>query len=283
MPSVANPPGAGAPGGFDGDPFAGMGAASTGPGPPAQGQGQGQGRGGTPAGAGGGTLLVRSPQFALQYAVDDAGPSGPAMVELWVTRDGGRNWNRRGEDPDRVSPLVVDLGGEGTFGLCLVARAASGLGDLPPAPGDLPQTWVEVDSTPPHVRLLPTVVGSGANLGKVAIRWRAEDAHLGPQPVSIAWRADQPGSAWQPIAERIENNGQYIWSVPPNVPPRFHLRVDVLDTVGNNGTAETAEGNAVIVDRARPRSRILGLDPTARHGRGANPVAGAGSESVIPR
>ena len=81
------------------------------------------------------------------------GPSGPATVELWITQDGGRTWIRRGDDPDRVSPIEVDLGGEGTYGLCLVARSASGLGDQPPAPGDPPQSWVEVDSTPPAVQL----------------------------------------------------------------------------------------------------------------------------------
>ncbi len=97
----------------------------------------------------GGTLLVANPRFKLQYAIDDAGPSGPATVELWITQDGGRTWIRRGDDPDRVSPIEVDLGGEGTYGLCLVARSASGLGDQPPAPGDPPQSWVEVDSTPP--------------------------------------------------------------------------------------------------------------------------------------
>jgi hypothetical protein len=35
------------------------------------------------------TQLVPSPRFPLQYEVDDAGPSGPASVELWVTADGG--------------------------------------------------------------------------------------------------------------------------------------------------------------------------------------------------
>jgi hypothetical protein len=273
----ASPPGASAPGGLGSDPFADSGDPAT-PAP--------SGRGPAPAPAsesgGGQTLLVASPQFALSYDVEDAGPNGPAMVELWVTRDGGRTWIRRGEDPDKISPFQVDLGGEGTFGLCLVARAASGLGDQPPAPGDPPQIWVEVDSTPPHVQLDPPQVGTGAHLGKIAIRWRASDLHLAPQPVSIAWRADQPGAAWHPIANRLENSGQYIWNVPPNIPPRFHLRVVALDTVGNQGVAETGEGSPVIVDRARPRSRIIGLDPsTARGGRGAAPVAGSGA--IIPR
>ncbi len=271
-PSPMNPRGASAPSGFDASAFGGgggIGAGSPSPG------------GGGAAAGGGQTLLVASPQFPLQYAVEDAGPNGPASVELWVTQNSGRSWTRRGEDPDRTSPFQVDLGGDGTFGLCLVARSASGLGDQPPAPGDPPQSWVEVDSTPPIVQLDPPQVGTGQNLGKVAIRWRTSDLHPGQQPVTIAWRTDLPGANWYPIAERIENTGQYIWSVPPNVPARFHLRVDVLDTVGNRGTAETLEGNPVIVDRARPRSRILGLDPSARSGRSAAPVAGSGS--VLPR
>jgi hypothetical protein len=286
---ASNPPGASSPGGFDAGAFGGNGSAGNpglppqqGPGPgPGPGQGSGSGRGPAPGGIP--TLLVRGPQFDLRYAVDEAGPSGPALVELWVTRDGGRSWTRAGEDDDRTSPFPVNLGGEGTFGICLVARAATGLGDLPPAPGDLPQTWVEVDSTPPQVQLEPVQVGTGQYLGKIAIRWRASDMHLGPQPVSIAWRSDQPGAGWQPIAERIDNTGQYVWSVPPNVPARFHLRVDVVDTVGNLGAAETLEGSPVILDRARPRSRILGLEPSARTGRGAAPVAGGNGGTIIPR
>jgi hypothetical protein len=218
---------------------------------------------------GGQTLLVPSPRFPLQYAVDDSGPNGPAVVELWVTSDGGRNWIRRGEDPDRVSPFQVDLAGEGTFGLRLVARAASGLGDQPPAPGDAPHLWVEVDSTPPTVQLFPPVVGAGAHLGKVAIAWHATDLHLAPSPVMISWRPDQPGARWQPITpDPIENTGKFIWNVPPSVPPRFHIRVDAVDTMGNRGFADTPEASPVVLDRTRPRGRIIGLDPSARTGLG---------------
>jgi hypothetical protein len=217
---------------------------------------------------GGGTLLVASPRFKLQYAVDDAGPNGPASVELWITQDGGRTWIRRGDDPDRVSPIEVDLGGEGTYGLCLVARSASGLGDQPPAPGDPPQSWVEVDSTPPAVQLQPPQVGTGVNSGKVAIAWRASDLHLPPRSVSISWRPDQPGADWLAIAEAQENAGQYVWTVPATAPQRFHLRVEAIDSVSHRGSAETTEMGPIMVDRSRPRSRIIGLDPNARAGIG---------------
>ena len=145
------------------------------------------------------TLLVASPKFKLQYAVEDAGPSGPATVELWITHDGGRTWIRRGGDEDRVSPIEVDLGGEGTFGVCLVARSASGLGDQPPAPGDPPQSWVEVDSTAPVVQIQTPQIGTGVNAGKVAIAWKASDLHLPARSVTLSWRPDQPGC---PVARR---------------------------------------------------------------------------------
>ena len=221
----------------------------------------------------GGTLLVASPRFKLQYAVDDAGPNGPATIELWITQDGGRTWIRRGDDADRVSPIEVDLGGEGTYGLCLVARSASGLGDQPPAPGDPPQSWVEVDSTPPAVQLQPPQVGTGVNAGKVAIAWRASDLHLRPKSVSIWWRPDQAGAEWQTIADAQENAGQFVWTVPATAPHRFHLKVEAIDAVGHRGFAETTEMGPIMVDRSRPRSRIIGLDPNARAGMGVSAPA----------
>jgi hypothetical protein len=214
------------------------------------------------------TLLVASPKFKLQYAVEDAGPNGPATVELWLTQDGGRTWIRRGGDADRVSPIEVDLGGEGTFGLCLVARSASGLGDQPPAPGDPPQSWVEVDSTAPVVQIQPAQVGTGLNAGKVAISWKASDLHLPPKSVTLSWRPDQPGAQWQSIADGLDNAGQFIWNVPSAISERFHLKVEATDAVGHKGSAETTESGPISVDRSRPRSRIIGLDSNGRSGNG---------------
>ena len=215
---------------------------------------------------GGETLLVASPKFKLQYAVEDAGPAGPATVELWITHDGGRTWIRRGGDDDRVSPIEVDLGGEGTFGLCLVARSASGLGDQPPAPGDPPQSWVEVDSTVPVVQIQTPQIGTGVNAGKIAIAWKASDLHLPARSVTLSWRSDQPGAQWQTIADGLDNAGQFIWNVPPAVSEKFHLKVEATDSVGHHGTADTTESGPIAVDRSRPRSRIIGLDPNAHSG-----------------
>ncbi len=220
------------------------------------------------------TMLLDRPQFPLQYAVDDAGPSGPASVELWVTRNNGRTWAKKADDPDRVSPFPVDLGGEGTFGLRVVARSATGQGDAAPVPGDPPHLTVDIDTTAPTVQMQAPILGLNQHAGKLAILWRASDLHFGAKPVTILWRPDEPNSQWQPIAGPTENTGKLIWTIPANLPAKIHVRVEAVDDAGNRGFAETAEGSPVLIDRSKPKSRIIGLDPSIRAGMrsGARPM-----------
>lgn len=211
-------------------------------------------------------LLVGSPRFPLKYAVDDAGPGGPATVELWVTRDNGRAWSYLGQDPDRASPILVELPGDGVYGMKLVARSASGLGDQPPRPGEPPEIEVEVDTTPPFVRMGPVSLISGSAEPAVRITWKAEDAHLGAKPVIISYRPDRADGIWQQVTPPLPNSGQYVWKLPPNLPGKLHFRVDVIDTLDNRGWAETPENAPIVVDQSRPRGKILGLDQGAAGG-----------------
>ena len=209
------------------------------------------------------TLLVGNPRFPLQYEVEGAGPGGVAKVQLWVTHDGGRSWFPQAEDADKTSPYMVDLGGAGTFGLWLSVQGGSGLGDPAPAPGDKPQSWVEVDTTPPVVQLDPPRVGTGNSSGKLLITWRASDPHLGSRPVILSYRAEGTDSEWIPVAGPLDNTGQHIWVVPPGIPPKFRIRIEVIDSVGHRGTAESSP---IVVDRAKPKGRILGLEPGGNRG-----------------
>jgi len=90
------------------------------------------------------------------------------------------------------------------------------------------------------------------------VTWRASDPHLAPRPVVLSYRAEGTEGEWTRIAGPLENTGQYVWVVPPGVPPKFRIQIEVLDSVGHRGVAETP---AVVVDRAKPKGRILGLDP----------------------
>ena len=202
-------------------------------------------------------ILVASPRFGLQYRVDDAGPNGPAVVELYVTSDGGRTWTNRGDDPDKTSPFAVDLGGEGRFGLKLVAKSAAEQGDRPPVPGETPRTVVDVDFTGPVVTLeRPRLEGN-----RLVINWQASDAHPASRPVMISVKADTPDARWQIITPTpVENTGQYLWLVSNRCPPKIHVRIDVRDELNNFGYAETSGTDPVIVDRSKPKSRILGLE-----------------------
>ncbi len=211
---------------------------------------------------GGRPQLVPSPKFNLQYEVADAGPGGPATVELWVTQNGGRTWSPLAQDPDRKPPFPVALGGEGVFGLKLVARSASKLGDSPPEPGEAPEYLVEVDSTPPVVKLDRVQVGVGPDAGKIALTWHASDLHLGARPVTISVRREGD-TEWRPIGPPVENSGRYVWTLPPTAPQRFYVRVQVADTVGNVGTDETPEGSPLNIDRTRPKGRITRVEPIA--------------------
>ena len=133
-----------------------------------------------------------------------------------------------------------------------------------------------MDLTPPVVQIQTPQIGTGVNAGKVAIAWKATDLHLPARSVTLSWRPDQPGAQWQTVADGLDNAGQFIWSVPPAITERFHLRVEAVDSVGHRGWADTTESGPIAVDRSRPRSRIIGLDPSSRSGAtGADAPLGA--------
>ena len=157
-----------------------------------------------------------------------------------------------------------------------MARSAANQGDQPPKPGEPPSTIVEVDAAGPVVKLEPVrIVGS-----KAIITWQANDPHPAPRPVMISVKADTPDAQWRPITTSpIENTGQYTWTLPANCPPRIHVRVNVVNALGNQGFAETTETGAVLVNRSRPKGRIIGLDigqdtPRPNPGRSGEMVEG---------
>jgi hypothetical protein len=196
--------------------------------------------------------LVHDSNVSLDYQIEDSGPSGISVIELWITRDMGRSWNKVGEDSDHESPFEVDLGTDGLYGLSLVAKNGMGFGDRPPAAGDQPQTWVEVDKTPPQVRVFPPEMGKASDVGSLVIAWKAEDPNLGERCVSLYYTEDGRGEP-KPIVTGIENSGRYVWKLDGQVPMKFRVVVEVSDRAGNRKKAESTE---VTIDTRRPRASI---------------------------
>ena len=210
-------------------------------------------------GAGGVNVrVVNSKRISINYELKEVGKSGVAVVELWYTRNDGRNWQKYDERTNPQSPYVyvVEVNDEGLYGFTLVARNRAGFGEQPPKVGDPPQVWVEVDLTKPVVRLQNVEVGRGPELGNLTITYSASDKNLAAQPITLSW-AEKPEGPWMPIASNEENTGRFVWRMPETVPYQFYVRVEAADRAGNVGAAETAK--PVIVDLSQPKVQVIGI------------------------
>jgi hypothetical protein len=199
--------------------------------------------------------ITNSTQVTLDYEVNKVGPSGIGSVELYLTHDEGRTWQRYANDPGLKSPMTVNLPGEGVYGLRLVVRSRAGLGQRPPQTGDMPQMRIEVDTTPPLAKLFPPQPDPRRR-DALLLTWNASDQNLPTNPITLQWaeRADGP---WQNIAADLTNSGRYTWQLSPNLPYRVYLRVVARDTAGNVGMDITPE--PVLIDLQEPEGLIKGI------------------------
>jgi len=202
--------------------------------------------------------LTSSKSFSLDYDVDSVGPSGVRAVELWVTVDGGRTWEKWGEDEDRRSPFEIQVESERLFGFRMVIVANNGLATRSPEPGDAADIWIAIDGTKPRARLLQASYGQGEHAGQLDIRWEADDEHLGPRPISISFgeTADGPFTM---LAASLPNSGQYFWTIDPRTPRQLFLRLEVRDDAGNVAMDQTPE--QVSLEGLSPKGRIRAISP----------------------
>jgi hypothetical protein len=200
--------------------------------------------------------IVNTTKIGLNYTLEEVGPSGVSLVELWYTLD-GRSWQRYGEDEDKTSPFQMEVNGEGAYGLTLVVRSGVGMGDRPPQSGDAPQMWIEVDLTKPVVQLLSVEPGRGTDAGNLTVTWQAYDKNLAATPISLSY-AEQAEGPWKSMAAGLDNTGRYVWRIPSAAPYRFFVRVEAADRGGNIGRAETAK--PIAVDLAIPKGRLQGVE-----------------------
>src|SRR5262245_34518893 len=198
--------------------------------------------------------LVNSTHTTMEYQIDQAGPSGIGKVEVWMTKDQGQTWQYVGEDADRKSPVEFDLPGEGTYGISLSVANGSGFGGGPPAKGDAPDCWIEVDLSKPTAHLQGVQLAKEG--GAMMISWTADDKNLGQEPIDLYYAA-RPAGPWQPIARGVANNGQYRWSVPRDVSGQFYVKMEVTDQAGNVCRCQSPE--PIVYDVSRPKARVLGI------------------------
>lgn len=199
-------------------------------------------------------------RFALEYDIESAGPGGVAEVELWMTRDRGASWMKHSSDADKQSPFDVTVADEAIYGFRIVIVSKSGLASSAPRPGDLADLWIGVDTTAPRTQLTSISFGEGPEAGKLDIRWEADDARLGPRPVSLMY-AENAAGPWNTVAAGLPNSGQYYWPMAGIVPKRALLRIEVRDEAGNLGTYQLSE--PINLQGLNPAGRIRAFAPAA--------------------
>jgi hypothetical protein len=215
-------------------------------------------------------LLVNRKAFALEYDLDAIGPAGVKSVELWVTADNGASWRKWGDDADRRSPFEIEVESERMFGFRMVIVSQNGLATRPPEPGDTADVWVQVDSTPPAVRLDQAAYGEREHAGQLDIRWQADDLHLGSRPVTLLF-SESPEGPWTTFAAGLPNSGQHYWTIDPRTPRQLFLRIEVRDDAGNLGHAQTNE--PVSLEGLAPKGRIRAVAPQSTSGAAKPPFA----------
>jgi hypothetical protein len=202
---------------------------------------------------------VNSRSFELEYDAQSVGPTGVGRVELWGTRDAGRNWRSFGVDDKKRSPMVVTVDDEGIYGFRIAIQNGAGAGGKPPRSGELPEIWIGVDMTKPVGRIMAVepIVAGEAN--KLTIAWEANDNQkLAPRPISLYF-SETLGGPWTSIAAGLENTNRYTWQFDARAPQRVFLRLEVRDEAGNVGAHETTE--PVSLDRTAPAARIRDVRP----------------------
>ncbi len=202
--------------------------------------------------------MVRSRTFELKYDLTQSA-AHPQRVELWGTTDAGQHWQRFAVDADGRSPVHVTVPSEGLYGFKLVAQNNQGLVEFPPARGDEPDVWIQVDVTRPSCRLTRAEQSAPPRDSELTIEWEAADVHLGPQAVTLEYARTLQGP-WIPIAVDVANTGRHVWQMPERTPGSFHLRLQVRDQAGNVGEFITAEAVTPVRSNA---GRILDVNPTA--------------------
>jgi hypothetical protein len=214
--------------------------------------------------------IVNSRKLFLDYQIENAGQSGVGKVEIWITRDLGKSWQKLAEDAQRKNPLEVNLPDDGVFGVTLVASNGRGAGGTPPVAGEAPEMCVEVDTTKPtaQFRSVRSVTENGKSV--VHISWTAQDHNLGDAPVDLFYAASAQGP-WLPIAVGLKAEGEHRWTPPAELGAQAHLRLTARDAAGNVAVVVTPEA-VLLEDAARPRATIRGISISTSNSAPAAPT-----------
>ncbi len=221
--------------------------------------------------------FVNFSKFDLAYTLN-AGPSGVNKIQLWVTRDDGKSWQKWSDHDGKESPLHVDLEKrwnanlEGAYGFKLVPESGAKQTDAVPVPGTPPEFRCVVDLTPPTIEVLAPAAHPTMR-DTISLKWRATDANFGKDPIAFEW-SETPQGPWRAVntgddvqhvvagtdagPPRLPNTGEYAWHLPADLAThKVFLKVTAWDAAGNKREVMTRD--PIVVDFTRPKATIQGI------------------------
>lgn len=184
--------------------------------------------------------VTRFTRFNIRYRLRDIVAQGVQKVDFYITKDLGKTWEYYGEDPDKASPMTVEVPGEGVYGFVCVVTDRNGNREREPRAGARPETVIVVDRTPPTAKWIsPTqdILGRGSH---VDLEWEAADDYFTKTPVKIQYASDaqnnhDKNAKWQVIQENLPAKGALRWSPPDSL--KYHFRLVAEDRAGNAAVA----------------------------------------------
>jgi hypothetical protein len=225
-----------------------------------------------------GIRWVNTTTFDVDYDLQTVGPWGVSKIELWATRDGGREWVNFGPDHDNRSPMRVTVPAAGVYGFRLVVSGANGAAVPTPVSGDQPELVIGVDLQEPQGDLQAAEIGQGALADHLLIRWSASDENLEARPIGLYY-ATEPQGPWSTIATDIDNSGQYAWRLLRQVPEKLFLRLEIRDKAGN--VAVRTSPAPVMLNLPQPTGRLRSVRPVQEDPSRFRTAVGHGTHSVV--
>ena len=199
--------------------------------------------------------IINKTHFDLDYDITAVGSSGIGAVEIWATRNRGADWYLLAKDNDTITPVAIDVSEDGVYGLKLAIENGSGLGAFRPQPGEAPAAWLVLDRTAPTGELKSAEIRVNTSLPQMRLHWVCTDDYPSQTPVAMYWSRDGQ-EPWSLIADQLPPVGDYLWTMPNDVPARIIIKMEMQDKAGN---VSTHISKPIATDAFSPQGYIRGI------------------------
>lgn len=199
---------------------------------------------------------TRSTEMRIPFELDPQVSRRLREVELYVSLDQGKTWNRYALARPEDRGFVFRAARDGLYWFTVREIDSEGRANPPSIQGARPQLMIYVDTQPELIFLRPL---TSPNY-RLAVEWEVRDETLNLQSLRLEYR--QGGSGWLPLRIDYRSTGQCHWNPGGSGPVEVRLRLQ--DRQGN------------------PRETRLTLNPTGSEDvRGLGQLADASAAAAV--